>query len=107
MKQLFILCLIVVSLTSEAQKEIHYYRANEDSPDSTELRALVNGIEFTLIGHEEFICFDIEKTHDFNHNGFEDVLVEIKIGCGGTCCADSYTIFSYDGQNFRQTEVVG
>ena len=71
------------------------------------MKAVINEKVFTLVGIGDGLCIGIEKTGDFNKNGYDDVLVEIINGCGGNCCGNSYQIFSFDGQVFRKTQKVG
>jgi hypothetical protein len=106
--RLTLFVLIISTTTSLAQNSIHYYLTAENSNTADqELKAVVNDKEFTLISKDDNLCIEIEKTGDFNKNGFEDVLIEIINGCGGNCCANSYQIFSYNGQAFKKTKQVG
>ena len=50
---------------------------------------------------------NIEKTADFNGDGFTDALIRIINGCGGNCCGDSYQIVFYDGKSFHKSDIVG
>lgn len=105
--RLTLFALIASIATSIAQNPIHYYLTNEDSFEDRELKAVVNEKVFTLIGKEDNLCIGIEKIGDFNKNGYDDVLVEIINGCGGNCCGNSYQIFSFNGQVFKETVQVG
>jgi len=105
--RLTIFALIISFTTSIAQNPIHYYLTNEGSYDQQELKAVVNDKVFTLISKDDQLCIGIEKKGDFNKNGYEDILVKIINGCGGNCCGNSYQIFSYNGQEFKETEQVG
>jgi hypothetical protein len=108
MKTTLIIFAFIISISeSSAQNPIHYYLTNENSYDYQELKAIVNDVVFTLISKEYKLCISIEKIADFNKNGYEDILVEIINGCGGNCCGNSYQIFSYNGQVFKETEQVG
>ena len=99
--------ILIASITRiVAQNPIHYYITNERFQEDQELKAVVNEKVFTLIG-KEAICPKIVQTGDFNKNGHTDVLVEIINGCGGNCCANSFQIFSFNGQFFKKTKRVG
>jgi len=104
---LTIFVLIASIATSTAQNPIRYYITNEATFLDQELKAVVNGNVFTLISKKDELCIAIVKTGDFNKNGYDDVLVEIVNGCGGNCCGNSYKIFSFNGQVFKETETVG
>lgn len=108
MKAILKICIVLTSISNiVAQNSIKYYCTNKRFSESSQLKALVNGKVVTLIGKDKPFCFDIVQTGDFNNDGYEDVLVEIKIGCAGNCCANSYQIFSYDGKTFHETERIG
>ena len=108
MKIRFILFALILSVTTSiAQNPIHYYLTNEDSYADQELKAVLNNQTFTLISKDENICTRIVKIGDFNKNGYNDILIEIIHGCGGNCCGNSYKIFSFDGQIFKETKTVG
>ena len=107
MKSILKIFIVIASITtSVAQKPIHYYITNERFQEEQELKAVVDEKEFTLIGKDP-ICPKIIKTDDFNKNGFTDVLIEIINGCGGNCCANSFQIFSFNGEVFKKTARVG
>lgn len=105
--RLTILALLLSITTLIAQTPVCYFITNQDTYDDQELKAVVNGKVYTLVNKDERLCVRVQKTADFNNNGYVDVLVEILHGCGGTCCANSYQIFSYNGQEFLGTDQVG
>ena len=108
MKILSTIIILIFSITlMGAQNIIAYNHTYDDVFENQELKADISGQVHVLIGKEDKLCFKIEKIADFNKNGFEDVLVRIINGCGGNCCADSYQIFSYNGQFFKESEIVG
>lgn len=91
-----------------AQTQIKYsVSKNNNSSYFSSLDAYVNGEKHKLVKFNDELCLTIEKIADFNQDGFDDVLVEIINGCGGNCCGNSYRIYSFDGDNFRETKTVG
>jgi len=101
-KILFIL-LIIIPLIGFGQKKIEYFLSEEDHNRETSLKVVVNDEVLTLISG----CIRIERIEDFNKDGYEDVLIQNVIGCGGNCCGDSYQIFCFDGNIFKKTKEIG
>ena len=90
-----------------ANRIIKYYMTENESRVDRELKAVFNNKTYTLISRKDNLCVGIEKIADFNKNGYDDVLVVILNGCGGNCCGDSYQIFSFNGQVFKKTAIIG
>lgn len=108
MKQLLtILSLLFITFSYSQSPKIEYkHNVNQDSFNHI-LEATLNGKKTILIAEDDELCLRIIKKADFNKNGFDDVLIEIITACGGTCFANSFMIFSYDGSSFRKTESIG
>ena len=108
MKFIFLIGVLLSSLNINAQiTQVHYFFTSDNTFEDRELKAVIGIDVFSLITMEDKLCARIVRVSDFNKNGFEDVLIEVINGCGGNCCANSYAIFSYDGQKFLKTEAVG
>lgn len=107
MKIKLTLLALILSLTCIAQQPIQYLLSEKEFLFNQELKAVVHDKTFTLISKDNNQCIDIIKTGDFNKNGYQDALITVVFGCGGNCCGNGYQIFSFDGNKFRKTKIVG
>lgn len=105
-KNLFINVLTLIPIISLAQNKVEYLLTeNEDYHD--EIKAIVNNKEYTLIPYDDELCLRIVRSDDFNNDEYQDVLVKHITACGGSCCANSYQMFSFDGNKFHKSDIVG
>lgn len=88
------------------QSSIHYF-SSDSGYIISELYATVNQDTFQLIDDKEANCFAIEAIEDYNNDGYPDILVGHIHGCGGNCCRNSYSVFSFQNNQFIQTQTVG
>jgi hypothetical protein len=107
MRKLILILIVGYQLSGKAQTNIHYYYENDNVMATRVLKAVVNDKVYSLSYTDDDYCNRITKEADFNGDGYTDVLVEVVNGCGGNCCANSFVIFSFDGEKFRNTEAVG
>lgn len=103
----YFLLTVFLGSISLAQTPIQYEKINNDSFFGGELIARVGSQTFKLISKEDEHCFDIVKIADFDKDGFTDVFIESITGCGGNCCGNSFFTFSWDGNKFISSEMVG
>lgn len=102
----FVIALLLHACTISSP-EIHYEISQNEAFEDQELTAWVNNGPVTLVSKNENRCMKILECTDFNKDGYDDLLLEIHIGCGGNCCANQYQIFTYDGEQFIASEKLG
>lgn len=103
-------CFVIVlalSLCSNTSTEIQYEITDNGASEDQELIAWVNDKPVTLVSKDKNRCMKIVECTDFNNDGYRDLLLEIRIGCGGNCCANKYQIFTFDGGQFIASEIMG
>ena len=102
---IFILIGFVIQ-NFQAQNNIEYsLTENEDYHD--QIKAVINNKEYILISHEEELCLHIVRSDDFNNDQYKDLVIQHVTACGGNCCANSYQVFSFDGNKFHKSDIVG
>ena len=105
-KHILQLLIFFITVANEAQNSIEYsLTQNADYHD--EIKAVFNGKEYILISQEEELCLRIVRSDDFNNDKYQDVLIEHITACGGNCCANSFQMFSFDGNKFHKSDIVG
>ena len=108
MRTLLTITLLTIIYTSlVAQSNPKYALKYRETGSHNVLTATVKNKKHVIIKESEESCMNIEKTADFNGDGFTDALIRIINGCGGNCCGDSYQIVFYDGKNFHKSDIVG
>ena len=105
-KHILQLLIFFITVANEAQNSIEY-SLTQNSDYHDEIKAVINNKEYTLIPFEEALCLRIVRGDDFNNDQYEDVLVKHITACGGNCCANSYQMFSFDGNKFHKSDLIG
>ena len=105
-KHIFQLLILFITVANEAQNSIEY-SLTQNANYHDEIKAVINDKEYILISQEEELCLSIVRSDDFNNDKYEDVLIEHITACGGNCCANSFQMFSFDGNKFHKSDIVG
>ena len=106
-KVIFLVSLLCLTIQNcQAQQSITY-SLTQNSDYHDEIKSVINGKEYILISQEEELCLHIDRIDDFNKDKYDDLLIQHITACGGNCCANSYQVFSFDGNKFHKSDIVG
>ncbi|MBS9768023.1 MAG: hypothetical protein KGV44_10870 [Flavobacteriaceae bacterium] len=107
MKKVTLLLLFLLISYAQYGQKVKYIREDGEEFMST-IYALIGDKKQKLPvpNDDDYACPLIEDQGDYNFDGYTDVLIAWT-SCRGSCCANTFQIYFFDGKYFHRSKIVG